>query len=247
MGTRGMYLSDLTATQLDDVPRERVVIAPLAGFEQHSLHLPFGTDARILDALVAELIKRIPDHLLALPTQWLSNSGQHAPYKGVVSIPSRTYGELLTGVIGSVADAGFSRVLLLNGQYDNDAPLAMALREMRERRSGLSVVACSYWSVIDATEHGEFPGHAGDLETSLMMFLHPDKVVADKRARDGLVPPSKHRQNVMQYARIDQRSHHGGLGDPEAASAERGGRLFDDIASGLVALVRDLHDGLLTG
>ena len=80
-----------------------------------------------------------------------------------------------------------------------------------------------------------------------MMRLRPDLVLDDKRARDGIVPPSKQRENVMQYTRIDQRSHHGGLGDPETASADRGGRFFDDIASGLTALIRDLHDGLLTG
>mgnify|MGYP006417701889 CR=1 FL=1 len=245
-----MYMSDLTWSELQQVPRERVVVVPLAGFEQHSLHLPFGTDALILDALVAELISRIPDHVLALPTQWLSNSSLHTPYKGALSISPETYQLVVTGLVDSVADAGFTRILLLNGQYGNDAPLNMVLREMRARRSGLGVVACSYWSVIDSSDRGEgtgeFPGHAGDLETSLMMRLHPERVVADKRARDGLVPPSKHRGNVIQYARIDQRSHHGGLGDPEDASADRGGRLLDEIASGLAALIRDLHDGLLT-
>ena len=245
-----MYLSELTWTQLQQVPRERVAVVPLAGFEQHSLHLPFGTDALILDSLVAELISRIPDHVIVLPTQWLSNTAQHAPYKGALTISSETYQQVVTGLAGSVADAGFTRILLLNGQYENEAPLNMALREMRQRRSGLAVVACSYWSVVDSSKPGEgtgeFPGHAGDLETSLMMRLHPERVLEDKRARDGLVSPSKHRENVIQYARIDQRSHHGGLGDPEAASADRGGRLFDEIASGLAALIRDLHDGLLT-
>lgn len=242
-----MRLSELTWTQLQDVPRERVAVVPLAGFEQHSIHLPFGTDALILDALVAEIAARTPDHVIVLPTQWLSNSAQHTPCKGALSVPPDTYLQMVTSLVDGMASAGFTRVLLLNGQFDNDAPLAMALREMRERRSGLAVVACSYWSVIDPSGAGDFPGHAGELETSLMMRLHPERVLDDKRARDGIVPPSKRRENVMQYTRIDQRSHHGGLGDPEAASADRGDRLFDEIASGLAALIRDLHDGLLTG
>ena len=242
-----MHLSDLPWTPLQDVARARVAVIPLAGFEQHSIHLPFGTDSSIVDALIADVVSRIPDHLIVLPTQWLANSPQHTPYKGSLTIPARTYLQVVTSLVDRMADAGFTRLLLLNGQFDNEAPLAMALRGMRERRSGLSVVACSYWSVVEPSGPGDFPGHAGDLETSLMMRLRPDLVLDDKRARDGIVPPSKQRENVMQYTRIDQRSHHGGLGDPETASADRGGRFFDEIASGLTALIRDLHDGLLTG
>ena len=237
-----MYLADLAWPELDDVPREAVVLLPLAGFEQHSRHLPFGTDAFLLEALLRRVEGALGDRLLILPILPIGYATRHLPFRGSLSIPATAYVDGIVEIGLAVAAAGFGRFLLLNGQYDNAPQLELALRALRERRSGFDAIAVSYWDLV-----GERPTHAGELETSLMLHLHPKRVRRDRVARDGIRSASQFAEKVLQYARMDQRTHHGGVGDPENASPERGKAHFDAITTALTRLIREFHDGLLTG
>lgn len=238
-----MILADLTWPRLTRVPRESIVVVPLASLEQHSTHLPFSTDAQILNTLVAELEKAASDLILALPTQWLAYAHRHLPYKGTLSMSSDAYVEAVTGTVSSIAGAGFRRFLLLNGQSDNEPLVGVILRRLRERHAGISAVAVSYWTLQDLDVEHE---HAGDLETSLMLHLRPDLVDEAEISRDQIFSPSKFASKVLQYSRLDQCSHHGGIGNPETASAEKGKVLYEQIFQALLALVHDFRDGILT-
>lgn len=238
-----MKLQDLTWIELRNLPRETVVVLPLASCEQHSAHLPFATDILLADALADALEDRLDSDALRLPTLPLAYSARHLPMKGTLSVPMDAYVETVASTVTSVVQAGFRRVLLLNAQWDNAPALGVALRLLRERHPGAVVVAVSYWSLLESDE----PGHADELETSLMLHLHPDRVRSAEIARDEMDSPSLFSRFVMQYQRMDQRSHHGGVGNPEAASAERGRDAFERIVRGLVALTEDLRDGILAG
>ena len=74
-----------------------------------------------------------------------------------------------------------------------------------------------------------------------------ERVRTAEIARDEMASPSLYSRLVMQYVRMDQRSHHGGVGNPEPASAERGCDYFERIVRSLVALTEDLRDGILAG
>ncbi|MBM3215229.1 creatininase family protein [Candidatus Poribacteria bacterium] len=243
-----MRLADLTWHELRAVAREAVVVIPLGSLEQHSTHLPFATDSHILNALLDRLEAELERDVLILPPLWIAYSARHLPIKGTVSVPFDAYVDVVTGIVSSLAGAGFGRILLLNGQSDNDAALGAILRKARECHAGLAVVAVSYWALADRPSTSElaWPGHAGDLETSLLLHLRPEAVRRGEIARDEMASSSPHAADVVQYVRIDQCSHHGGVGDPEFADADKGERLFEGIASRLVALIRDYRDGILT-
>jgi len=237
-----MKLGELTWIELRDLPRETVVVLPLASCEQHSTHLPFATDVFLADAFADALESHLHADVLRLPTLSFAYSACHLPMKGTLSLPLLTYVETVASLVSSVAQAGFRRILLLNAQWENAPTLGTALRLLRERHPGAVVVAVSYWSFLEGER-----GHADELETSLMLYLHPDRVRTAEIARDERGSPSLYSRVVMQYTRIDQCSHHGGVGNPEPASAERGQDYFERILQGLIALTEDLRDGVLAG
>ena len=144
-----------------------------------------------------------------------------------------------------MAEAGFTKALMLNGQRGNEAPMENALRILRDRRAGFAAVGVSYWNLLDKAPDDGFVNHAGGLETSLALFLAPEHARMQYAVADGVLRASPYSAKIVHYARVDQQSRGGGLGNPENASAELGKKAFHEAADRLAELIDDLHDGLI--
>ena len=83
-------------------------------------------------------------------------------------------------------------------------------------------------------------GHAGETETSMVMALRPDLVHADRLVPDG-ERSGMRVEGVASYHRFDQRTQHGGVGDPRPATAEMGERLLQASAEEMVEHVRAIR------
>ena len=74
----------------------------------------------------------------------------------------------------------------------------------------------------------------------MVMAMRPDLVRTDKLdadgERDGMRVPG-----VASYYRFDQRTRHGGVGDPRVASAEKGERMLDASAEEVAAQVLEIR------
>ena len=84
--------------------------------------------------------------------------------------------------------------------------------------------------------------HAGETETSMILALEPDLVKTNRLQAD------RHRGHpnlpgVRTYRRFDQRTEHGGLGDPRTASADKGEAFFKVAEDFLVDVVRRIREG----
>ncbi|NUQ66158.1 MAG: creatininase family protein, partial [Pirellulales bacterium] len=76
-----------------------------------------------------------------------------------------------TDVVESLEAHGVSKLLVLNGHGGND--FRQMIREL-QMRTPLFLCTLNWWTVPGLTHLFEDPGdHAGELETSLMMHLHP--------------------------------------------------------------------------
>jgi creatinine amidohydrolase len=240
-----MRLASLAWTDLQSVARDRVAVVPLAAFEQHGPHLPFATDAVILESLLDAVAQHVAECVLLLPIQWLADSGRHSAYGGTLTVHASTHVEMIAAIVDSIVGAGFARILLLNGQYDGDASVSMALRTIRERRPGLAVLGASYWSLADLHETMRPADHGGRMETALMIHLRPEMVRTDALAADRARSSSPFADRVLEYLRMDQVSHAGSVGDPRKATAKEGHDAFDRIVTGISGLIQDFHDGII--
>ncbi|MBD3308078.1 creatininase family protein [candidate division KSB3 bacterium] len=225
-----------------------MAILPLGSVEQHGPHLPIKTDTALITAVVEATLARLPDDVqVALaPTCWLGASHHHLPFFAL-SVTERTYIDILTQLGTCLADGGFQRLFILNGHGGNTAPLRVALNEIRRVRPAFLVAAAEYWSlgkpVIEAirTSHTGGTGHAGEVETSLMLHLAPNAVKNHEllTARIPCLPTGFERDLVsggpVSLAMAwDQLSASGVLGDPGQATADKGQRFFDGIVNAVV-------------
>ncbi|MBP1993209.1 creatininase family protein [Paenibacillus eucommiae] len=251
-----MRYMELTWEQIESLDkRDKRVVLPLGAVEQHGLHLPLGVDYFLIHALAAEVERRLPDRLLLLPPVWLGHSPHHLSFAGSLSVDHAAYAEMLVGIVRSAIGAGFVNFVLLNGHGGNQLPMQMALQELKNlypSRDDLSICGFSYWNVareeIGAIRESSFGGmgHACELETSLMLYLHAALVQSDRIRRDGLQP-------AMPSLRLDmfggspvstvhnfrEISETGTFGDPTTASAAKGEQFFEAIVAAVTSFLEE--------
>jgi creatinine amidohydrolase len=246
-----MLLKDLTWPEVKSLDfNQLVVLFPTGSFEQHGPHLPFTTDTDIVSAVASGIEQAIPDRVLLVPTLWPGLSTHHMHFPGTIDVPQRVYIELITELGKSLASMGATKVFILNGHGGNDTPLRAALRELKSVAPETRFVFASYWTLAAKTlrevresELGGM-GHACEMETSIMLYLCPERVHMERAVRDGPKHTDVYRKADMQHARpvffvneFHEVTNSGVIGHPDLASAEKGERFLDGIVTEVTAFV----------
>jgi creatinine amidohydrolase len=246
-----MRLADLTWPDVKALDFDRIVVVlPTGSFEQHGHHLPFTTDTDIVSAIADRLEQRSPDKVLLLPTLWPGLSTHHMHFPGTMDVPQADYINLVTDLGKSIAAMGAKRCFILNGHGGNDTPLRASLRELKSTVPRTRFAFASYWTLAAATlkqvresELGGM-GHACEMETSIMLHLHPTRVKMDRAVRDGPTHTDPYRKADMQYARpvffvneFHEVTESGVIGHPDLATAEKGKRFLNGIVESVGAFV----------
>ena len=229
----------------------KVALFPLGSFEQHGPHLPLTTDTDIVTAIARNVEQQRVDKVLCLPTLWPGHSTHHLFFPGTLSVHQMPYIQLLIELCHSVVNIGAQKIFLLNGHGGNDIPARAALRELKSDFPKKQFVFASYWTLAAETlktvresKTGGL-GHACEMETSIMLHLHPEKVKPGVARRDGPKHKDTYRKSDMQYSRpvyfvneFHEVSKTGTIGHPDLATAEKGERFL----KGIVCEVLDFVD-----
>lgn len=242
-----MILAEMTSPEIDALPRDIVVLIPVASCEQHSLHLPVSTDSLIGAEVARRVHERVPEEVLVLPVQWLGYSQHHSRYPGTVSAVSETHLALMMDTVVSMAEHGFGKILIQNSHGGNGGNVSVLLQRLMERYGDQEVEFYSCWAWASGEKLDEIrelggagSGHSGETETSMIMAIRPDLVRTDRLdadgEREGMRVPG-----VASYHRFDQRTRHGGVGDPRTATAEKGERMLDASADEIAAQIRQIR------
>ena len=128
-----MILAEMTSPEVDALPRDIVVLMPVASCEQHSLHLPVFTDSLIGGEVARRVHERCRDDVLVLPVQWLGYSQHHIRYPGTVSAVSQTHLLLMMDIVASMVGHGFRKILIQNSHGGNGANISVLLQRLMER------------------------------------------------------------------------------------------------------------------
>ncbi|HPH14206.1 MAG TPA: creatininase family protein [Burkholderiaceae bacterium] len=190
MTTPSRFWADLTTrefAQLDPVCT--IAVLPVAATEQHGPHLPLSVDTVLADGVVAATLPHLPYDLnvLFLPTQAVGLSPEHMQFPGTLTLKAETVIQLWTQLGESVARAGVKKLVLLNSHGGQVGIMDIVARDLRARL-GLLVYSVSWFNLplLDAqgkdvnaqfsTEEHRFGIHAGEIETSMMLALNPQRV-----------------------------------------------------------------------
>ncbi len=168
--------------------RSRGVILPVGSTEQHGPSGLMGTDA-----LCAELIARGVGEAtgaMIAPTLNFGMAQHHMAFCGTMTLRPETLLAVLVDLLGSLAQHGFQRCLVINGHGGNTATIMAAFSELHAKASltadrGSASLCCrlrNWWSPPPVTEvqkelFGDRDGsHATASEISLTQYALPKAI-----------------------------------------------------------------------
>lgn len=233
-----MLLADLTMPEFEaGLARTRTVILPLGSVEEHGLHLPLGTDTMQVWEVARRAALEVP--VFVAPPVHYGYCRSTRDHPGTVSISPETVRRLVFDLGASFRRQGLRGLVLASGHAGglHMAALEEAGERLVETFADLQVaVVCEYrWAQEEgragAVETAD-DGHAGEIETSRILTLGPGLV-------KGTSPEEYPRFETPFVAREKRPPWPGGVwGNPAAASADKGERLYEASVKRLVALVR---------
>lgn len=165
-------------------------------------------------------------------------SGEHESFPGTVSIGNAAL-RLMLVEFGRSAATWATRLVFVNGHGGNVEALATAVALLRYEGRDVGWCSCD---VQDAD------AHAGHTETSVLLHISPEVVRLDEMA-PGNRAPLADLLPAMRSGGVAAVSDLGVLGDPTAATAADGERLFAEMVDGCIDRVSRWapdRDGMLT-
>ncbi|MBR1133007.1 creatininase family protein [Bradyrhizobium iriomotense] len=247
---------DLSAEDFRQLDMSRIVaVLPVGAVEQHGPHLPVRVDTAIVDGIIQHAVAQMPDDFpaLILPTMSIGKSNEHSAFPGTLTLSAETLGRVWYEVCESAHRAGIRKVVFVNSHGGQPQVMEIVCRELRVKLGMLAV--SSQWSrftdlsdLFSAAErkHGI---HAGEIETSVMLHLHPrlvDMALAeDFRALSQtleteceILMPEGPVGFGWQMQDINPK---GACGNAALADAERGRTSVERAASRLIKLITEVE------
>jgi creatinine amidohydrolase len=235
----------LRADQLRELAaKDAVVILPLGALEQHGPHLPVEVDSMLGEQVAirtARLMQARGVAVAVLPMLWTGVSEHHMSFGGTITLDLPTYCAVVEGICRSAMRHGFRRIVLLNAHGGNENALRTITDELTPKL-GVPIVQLTYWyaAAVAIAKILETQGalmHACEAETSMMLAVRPELVAMDRAGMAKANSPPDVTDvvggGVYRWRTIAARSSSGVIGNPEAATVEKGERLFEAISTAL--------------
>jgi creatinine amidohydrolase len=244
----------------DKVNSKTVIVVPVGSTELEGTHLPLGVDTIMADGVAAKL-KGEPGVLIG-PTLPIGYSKWFKPFPGTISLEHDTLTRVFLEYCTCLIDNGVKRIVFLNSHRGNNSCIEVAARTLiMERKVRIGML--SIWKLAnDLTskesgmiKEGKFT-HAGEIMTSTIMALEPEAVVINKIAQDSVKSPSGSLFKVKNslgdtdfqgcvqtiYQDIKDITDTGVMGDPTAASAEKGESILNMITDYARAFIQEFRN-----
>ena len=222
-----------------------VAVLPWGATEAHNYHLPYGTDTIQCDHVAAESARiawEAGARVVVLPTVPFGVQTGQLDIELCLNVNPATQALLLADLVASLDLQGVHKLLILNGHGGND--FRQMVRELQPR-TRVFLCAVNWYACVDPRGYFDDLGdHAGELETSVMLHASPALVRPLAEAGDGAERRPKiialRERWVWAPRRWTQVSADTGIGDPSAATADKGARFFEAVTHRIGGFLVDL-------
>lgn len=232
-----------------------IALLPLGAHEQHGPHLPFETDTIIAAGIAARVRAALPAHLSVdvLPVEETGYSIEHMDTPGTRTLSYTEAVEKWLGIAAFLNRRGIRKFVMLNAHGGNSPLMTIVATEARVRFSMLAVATS--WTRfglpegVIAPEEKALGIHGGEIETSVMLALAPEKVRMDRAAdfpsrQAGFSRCFTHLRAYGPHAfgwKMRDLNAEGVTGNAAAATAEKGEALIAHAVEGIIELLEDVH------
>ena len=211
-----------------------VAILPWGATEAHNYHLPYGTDTIQCDRIAAESARLAWERgarVVVLPTVPFGVNTSQLDIELCLNMNPSTQAALLGDLAHALGAQGIGKLVVLNGHGAND--FRQMIRELQPN-ADVFLCAINWYTVVDPRDYFEDLGdHAGEIETSVMLALAPELVLPLSEAGPGAERRPKIRALRERWAWAPrpwtQVSADTGIGNPRAATAEKGRAYVDAV------------------
>lgn len=237
-------LNELTWKTVRDT-RYDVAVLPWGATEAHNYHLPYATDNIETERIAALAAGRAWERgakVVVLPVVPFGVNTMQLDIPLCINMNPSTQALVLRDIATALAGQGIPKLVILNGHGGND------FRQMiRELQPAVSLFLCTvnWYQVVDAKQFFSDQGdHAGELETSVMLHVAPELV----RPLDEAGPGRGRRFTIAGLRegwawaprRWRQVTDDTGIGNPAAATAEKGQTYVEAVCEKLAGFLVDL-------
>ena len=235
-----MIIQEITMPEFEEgLKKTQTVIIPIGTTEEHGPHLPLATDIMHVYEMIKEVARRVP--IFIAPPIYYGICRSTSEHTGTITISSHTLKSIIKDIVRSLYEHRIRNFMIISGHAGGTHMSSLfeigefLLDELPE--SKIAVISLFHLISKESQEVVETKGdgHAGELETSLIMHVRPDLV---KDLPESFFP------RMPQYflARDKKKYWPAGVwGDPKKASPEKGKRIFDIAVEKIVHLKQEFE------
>ncbi len=224
-----------------------IAILPWGATEAHNYHLPYGTDNYQVEHVAMASAKKAWEqgcNMIVLPTiHYGVNTGQlDIPF--CMNLNPSTQLAILRDLCEVLKRHQVTKLIILNGHGGNN--FVPMIRELAMLFPELLVVAINWYQSAIKEDIFEKKGdHADEMETSVMMHLHPQLTLPLQMAGSGQAKsfsPKGFREGwawtQRPWSKITQDT---GVGDPSLSTPEKGEKFIDRCSDNIAEFCREIN------
>lgn len=220
-----------------DIPPDlsaRVVIVSTGHTEQHGYHLPLNTDSLIVEAIAQALSDKAAEGVWCLPVWPYGVSTHTREFPGTLNLGGRVFEDFFLEVVDRLVGLGAGMIYFSNGHGGNHSFLVNVVKYAGERYADTFIATEWLHTTGPALErHRQSKtggmGHAGELETSYILYLRPDLVRLERATTEmGFISTPNYFMDWVEGGRLianppwSDDTQSGIYGDGTLGNAEKG-------------------------
>lgn len=233
-------LENITMTEFKKYMKQtKTIMFPFGTIEEHGSHLPLNTDSLIIQEVLKLVAKRKKFFLAPVVYYGVCTTTRDHP--GTISISPETLRRLSADLVSEAYKKGLRNFLLISGHGGSlhMAALKETAEKLVENLKDIKIAVFSPYELLwkELSEIVETPNdsHAGEIETSMMLYLSPKLVKGRAEEEYPKIPkPFIIRDKVKYWP--------GGVwGNPQKASAKKGEKVVKLIADKITEILKEIE------
>lgn len=235
-----MLITDITMKEFKEgLKKTKTLIVPFGTVEAHGTHMPLSTDTIIMEEVCKATLKK-KKFFLAPPIHYgvSTGTGQHP---GSINISCETLRRIVFDIVRDSYEKGLRNFILVSGHGGGQhmAALKEASEILTKELKDVRIAPLTIYEILPkeayAIAETKNDSHAGELETSLMLYIN-EKLV---KGRDKEQYPKLPKPIVVK----DKMKYWPGAvwGNPKKASEKKGQEFFDYMVQALLKLIKDIN------
>ena len=242
---KAVLLEDLTWQEAEQYLTEDavVVIALGAAAKEHGPHMRLNNDYVMADYFKARVMEATD--VVVAPTISYHYYPTFLEYPGSTHLQFDTARNLVNDIIRSLANYGPRRFYIINTGVSTLRPLKASADDLRE--DGILLQFTDILSVAkeieDKVQEQMYGTHADELETSMMLYIAPNRVDMEKAVKEDR--PWNNGRLSRQPNGEGTYSKSGVWGDATLATAEKGRMIVQATMAGIIKDIEKLRSGSL--